>query len=38
MGSKCGGTITATMATIFISLRLYEIKIGWKQVILELLV
>lgn len=32
-GANVGGTITATMATIFISLRLYEIKIGWKQVI-----
>ena len=32
-GANVGGTITATMATIFVFLRLYNIKIGWKQLI-----
>ena len=32
-GANVGGTITATMATFFLFLRLYDIKIGWKQII-----
>jgi hypothetical protein len=32
-GANVGGTITATMATAFVFLRIYKIKIGWKQII-----
>lgn len=32
-GANVGGTLTATAATIFIFLRIYKIKIGWKQLI-----
>lgn len=36
-GANVGGTITATAATIFVCLRLFHVKMGWKQAILALL-